>query len=363
MSSVESSLSSLLPTLNSQLPPELIHLATSLLAQSRTRISLKPTEEIARPYACAEIACKRLQFKLKLPSIYNGGSPLPPKVYAKLLALMEKELKIGVRNSTGEPSPGKVAVTPKKNRNPATVTPTTTPSKKTPTAFAGKISTTRPTSSDEAPEWIMPLIRRLCSTFSTPLLPPHVYTGSCIVLKLAGLSPQQNGEDDWRRDVAAMTIAIYFMVLTRMQRGKMTVEGYAEKVGKACGIAGEGKAKVGRETVDEWIKRMNDEGWCRGQEWWGSVPEDVMDVDSTAEGVEMGDEEEFVISRRKRKRLIEEDEGDEEGVLLPGLGTMMQDAVDYLSEERKLDYLKWKQGIMVRIKGMEKGDGRAIAAR
>lgn len=57
---IEQALNSLLPTLNNTLPPELVNLALSLLAQSRSRASsLKAEEEIARPYACAEIACKR----------------------------------------------------------------------------------------------------------------------------------------------------------------------------------------------------------------------------------------------------------------------------------------------------------------
>lgn len=58
--SIEPTLNNLLPTLNDNLPSELVDLAVSLLAQSRTRVSsLKAEEEIARPYICADIACKR----------------------------------------------------------------------------------------------------------------------------------------------------------------------------------------------------------------------------------------------------------------------------------------------------------------
>jgi origin recognition complex subunit 6 len=57
---VEQALSTLIPTHADDLPSELVHLATSLVAQSRSFSgSLKPEEEIARPYACAEIASKR----------------------------------------------------------------------------------------------------------------------------------------------------------------------------------------------------------------------------------------------------------------------------------------------------------------
>lgn len=57
---VEQALATLVPTHASDLPQELLSYAMSLVAQSRSfSASLKPEEEIARPYACAEIACRR----------------------------------------------------------------------------------------------------------------------------------------------------------------------------------------------------------------------------------------------------------------------------------------------------------------
>lgn len=57
---VERALATLLPTHENEMPPELLSLAQSLFAQSRSySSSLKPDEEIARPHACAEIACRR----------------------------------------------------------------------------------------------------------------------------------------------------------------------------------------------------------------------------------------------------------------------------------------------------------------
>jgi origin recognition complex subunit 6 len=57
---VEQALGTLVPTHANDLPQELLSYAMSLVAQSRSfSSSLKPEEEIARPYACAEIACRR----------------------------------------------------------------------------------------------------------------------------------------------------------------------------------------------------------------------------------------------------------------------------------------------------------------
>jgi origin recognition complex subunit 6 len=57
---IEQALTGLIPTLNGPLPAELLELALSLLTRSRSvATSMKPDEEIARPYACAQLACER----------------------------------------------------------------------------------------------------------------------------------------------------------------------------------------------------------------------------------------------------------------------------------------------------------------
>jgi origin recognition complex subunit 6 len=55
----EQNLFSLLPGINT-LPADLVSLANTLLAQSRTTApNLRPDEEISRGYAVANIACER----------------------------------------------------------------------------------------------------------------------------------------------------------------------------------------------------------------------------------------------------------------------------------------------------------------
>jgi hypothetical protein len=60
---VDQALATLLPTHAQDIPRELRSLALSFVAQSRSfSSSLKPDEEVARPFACAELACKRSSF-------------------------------------------------------------------------------------------------------------------------------------------------------------------------------------------------------------------------------------------------------------------------------------------------------------
>ena len=321
----------------------------------------------------------------------HGRPPLPPKVYAKLLELLENSLqakkptsvKVDGRKAMGGSgsSPAKRPSTPKTRG----VTETETPSKSTaPTSaarpskrveFVGKVSARAVASAggeEEAPEWVMPLIRRLCAALNTPSLPPHVYTGVCMVLSLSGLWPRSDSvpEDELRSTVSAMSIAVYFMVWIRMKPGRITHEVYFSRCERAIEVTTEmGCGSLSKEAVDDWVKKMNDNGWCRGQEWWDSVPEDVMDVvgRGVAEaGRSLDEQDALVDTRRKRPRLREDDQierQDKDGVLLPGLGTMMQDAVDFLSAERALDYLEWKKGILERIRQVERGKGKAISVR
>lgn len=377
MSNIEQSLSLLLPTLSDHLPNELIALSNSLLAQSRNKASnLKSEEEIARPYACCEIACKRLGSKLKLPALH-GRPPCPPRAYKKLLTFLEQALPAKLPAKPTQESPEKGKFVPTGTTTPTKVAPRpsqstslTTTSKKTRTAFAGKVLQSRDLghlkNDDGAPPWVMPLIRRLCHTFTTPLLVPHVYTGLCVVLGLANLGPgQEDDESIYRNEVTGLTLALFFLVLSRMQQGKVSSESYLADCERACAVANDEDTNVGvtKDAVDDWIKKISSEGWTTDEEWWSSVPEDVFDrlgKPATGESEEPEDGYQAeLISRKKRKRTdLGNDEQDAEGTLLPGLGTMMQESIDWLSEDRRADYMRWRVGVEKRLNQVNKSVGR-----
>lgn len=95
-----------------------------------------------------------------------------------------------------------------------------------------------------------------------------------------------------------------------------------------------------------------EQNWAHGQEWFENIPqageldgEEEYELDDDA-----ADEGETAKRPRSGHRLLN---GSRKG-LLPGLGTMMQDRVDWLSEDRQEDYLEWKADIMGRIEQMER---------
>jgi origin recognition complex subunit 6 len=157
MASVSQALDSLLPSRTH--PPKLTSLANSLLAQSRLRApNLKAEEEIARPYACAEIACSRLRVQLRLPASLKGRPPCKPGVYKKLIGFLKDVLieQKDVPEQTISTPKKRMANGAVKGTTSTATTPASTPKRKD--DFVGKVRAgERGQKEGEAPEWVMPL--------------------------------------------------------------------------------------------------------------------------------------------------------------------------------------------------------------
>lgn len=411
--SIEQSITGLIPSFGGPLPPELLNLALSLLAQSRSKAStLKPEEEIARPYACAQLACERLKQRLNLPTIISRP-PCPPQVYKKLYAYLSTALP--ERSNRSAPStPRKsqantsLQQTPTKPRTPSTRL-RETPSKRDKSALqADHIASSKTSQYEDAPEWVMPTIRHLCKAFSTPAATPHVFVGVCSVLALhkssqpttttapsrvgmrirrsaAGPTPAQSKlEPIAEPRILGLIVALLFYVLARMVNKETTPDQYLEQRDKAISTLGE--LEVGKERgeesiqtdIEHFMREAQAEAWLK-MEWFLNVV-----AGQPAAGTGSGERSEQVgvdeydeddggtvqgLSRRKRTNGGVWDERSSNGGLQIGLGTMMQDKVDYLSEDRQLDYLEWKAKIMARVEQVERdqiengsGDGMDTTA-
>ncbi|CEJ58064.1 hypothetical protein PMG11_06735 [Penicillium brasilianum] len=450
---VEQALGTLVPTHAGDLPQELLSLALNLVAQSRAfSASLKPEEEIARPYACAEIACKRLSRALKLPPLL-GRPPCPPRVYKKLYTFLDNSLSAssaGINRSAsgsipGTPSrSGSTQTTPTKTRNtPSRAAPTprglqNTPSKSTPlkrsVSVANKLASPSKSARKAAPErsnglanstiipdapaWVMTAIRTICKTLSTPAprttslsrppisrtLPPHIFAGVSSILYLtASMSNDEEGmdeetldflepivsiqgnEDDFKELVYAMIVAVYFIVLARRRNPAPSADGEvsntdAQKMDKktfmemrqtALTSLGLPNSRRHRDDVDQWIALIMEQGWASGKEWFDNIPLAGELHGEDEEGISFRhlDEEDAAFRGVKLPKRNDGTAGarpgqpskQTHGGLLPGLGTMMQDRVDYLSEDRRDDYVEWKADILARIEGATPRAGRAAA--
>ncbi|KAJ5760331.1 Origin recognition complex subunit 6 [Penicillium odoratum] len=451
---VEQALGNLVPTHANDLPQELLSLASSLVAQSRSfSSSLKPEEEIARPYACAEIACRRLTRALKLPPLL-GHPPCPPRVYKKLYSYLDRSLSsssVGIKRTAsgsvaGTPSRShSIHATPSKatvgGRTPSKVAPTprglqNTPSKSTPlkrSVSVAKLGTPsksvrKPTGHPngisastvipDAPAWAMTAIRTVCKTLSTPAprtttwsrppisrtLPPHIFAGVSSILYLTSsmssneegideetldfLEPivsitNANNDEDFKELVYAMVVAVYFLVLARRRNpaasedGEVANEGqkmdkktFTEMRQTALTSLGLPNDRRHRDDVDHWIGLIMEQGWANQQEWFENIPlaGELDGEDEEGNSFRNLDEEDAAFRGVNLPKRNGETSGAKEGSrsndatrggLLPGLGTMMQDRVDWLSEDRREDFMDWKAEMLGRIEG---GLGRAELA-
>ncbi|EON61240.1 hypothetical protein W97_00453 [Coniosporium apollinis CBS 100218] len=386
--SIEQALTGLIPSLSGPLPPELLNLAVSLLAQSRSKASsLKQDEEIARA----------LKQPLNLPQIVSRP-PCAPRVYKKVYAYFNSAL------TAQEPR------TPRKQRqlateaNGLTLSPSTrhTPSKGTPTVRTPSRATPLKRKigdisgdDSEGLSSTMPAIRHLCKAFNLPAAAPHVFVGVSSVLQhensraseptsAAGTPTSVLSRARTRRpappsvqeapggaiedaNIPALIVVIFLYTFVRLSGRKLDPDQYTQIQLKAIKTLLEtevGKTSPKQHDITSDVERLlrrAQSGWLK-LEWYQNIaPGDelpqVDDLDGVGDDKEADSDEINVLTARRtplKKQRKAAASKKESGSLQIGLGTMMQDKVDYLSEARRLDFLEWKAGIMARIEQIER---------
>ena len=290
----------------------------------------------------------------------------------------------------------RLAVTPgKRKRDETQQTEAVTPSKRvktvtaesvatrTPIGFVGKIKASPAkvsTSEEEAPAVVLPAIRKVCSVFGTGELVKHVYVGTCTALKLGKLWPrpalEEASEADlevtdemFEADMLTLVVGLYLMVLTRMMKGKMVNKLFRAISGKAVIALPvlHGDVEGNEKNIQAWVRRIQKE-FTKGKDWWTDVPVDVIDFGmEDAENAMLDDAEEpedatmaDVAEAGGTEGIVLDLKPDPEGILLPGLGTMLSDEVDWTSEDRKRKYEDWKADILEKMQSMEQNNASAI---
>ncbi|KAF1956327.1 hypothetical protein CC80DRAFT_525802 [Byssothecium circinans] len=355
---IEQSLNSLVPTLNGALPAELVEIALSLLTQSRSvGNSLKPDEEIARPYACAHLACDRLKKRLNLPSL-TPHPPCPPRIYKKLYKYLESTLPAAAPREPQTPRKNATTSAPLSGRT----TPRTPMSaRKTPRSARKEEHTTQ-----DAPDWVMPSIRAAVKALSYPNAAPHIYTGVISILPLLARMSAAAAETPSKRPRRAtavqtssaevsdartlgLTAVLLFYVLSRMTEEDITPQQYVEWREKAITamLSSSLDKGVSEEEVEAEIESLmpmaQEEGWLQ-MEWFSNITQP-----GDGEGME-GVETTNGGSRASSSKSKGLNVGGSDYI---GLGTMMQDATDYLGARQREEYREWKSSIMARIEEIE----------
>ncbi|KAG5928672.1 hypothetical protein E4U42_000204 [Claviceps africana] len=367
---VEQALLSLMPTHGSDLPPSLVELAGSLLAQSRHRAStLKADEEIARHYACANIACERLKTCLDLPPIVPRP-PIPPRIYNRLYAHLENILP----NPSTTPRPSRVR-TPSLRKREMDDTPTKSqaravPSRATPTKEMSLAKFRTPSraesalkarrvevlgSRDRVHPWIQPVIRHMCAESGQKRLAPTVFAGVEYTLLPEG----RPTEDGWVvQHVPDLVAALYFFVMMRVRSitsgdAQLDREGYVplrKEILALLAQAGQQVAVPEYEEADTFwtgwrsiksrdfdaaVAKVNENSWLSGDWYEGIV--DVLGSAATATATADADMSDG--GQEDRQPPLPTRRAD----------AMLQEWNDFLSEAKRADYAVWRDAMLAKI--------------
>lgn len=246
----------------------------------------------------------------------------------------------------------------------------------------------------------MPAIRLLCKAFDAPAAVPHVFVGLSSVLQFqrthhsrtqnatatssrsasrSRLSQSVTVSDSGLQNpvideprIPALAAVILFYTLSRLSGKDTTHEQYIQQRELALSTLS-GLSDNVRQSEEELatnievFMREAQKGWLQ-LDWYQNIIEgaglkgkgadegDTIDQRSEHEDVEDNEIGNTPASYRTKRAKMK----NESGVPRSGLGTMMHDSIDWLSEERRLDYIKWKAGIMARIEHMEREQGIAV---
>ncbi|KAF2720566.1 hypothetical protein K431DRAFT_295059 [Polychaeton citri CBS 116435] len=377
---IESALATLLPTI-AFLPPELISLSSSLLAQSRGRAAtLKQDEEIARTYACCHIACERLAKKLDL-EIGRPTPPVKPRTYSKLKSWLEEALRSVGSNPATPQMPG--------GRHRDLL--------KTPTSRAGTIrktplskafidaASTLPSNDIALPSWTKGMSTSICAHFQTPELQADTLAAAGAVYRSgkseAAKSSQTPGSKRKRTAHAAgsdfladgsvpMLIAVIHASLVALSRAEAFDLYNARERNKMMlfvmdyydndpTLFGEGPdAKEIEQALDHWSKQATNI-WP-ATEWYQIALRNSSNSEADETGQDTNEDQVRPKPHPKKTPLMRKEkhggrptfDGTSRAGLSPGLGTMFQPAVDWLSPERCAEFSQWKRMISLELEAI-----------
>ena len=215
----------------------------------------------------------------------------------------------------------------------------------------------------------MPVIRRLCRRLEAPKAPHHIYAGVSSIYAARSYSDNSTSRSDIIQ-IPSLIVVVFFLVITRLAGVATPSEQYVRQRDLALDILKELGEKdieledVDAADVDALMRRVGVQKWT-DMDWFHNIRlgSGVATAESEANPIDdasPSDEEDegpLLLGTRRPLRGVETSELD---YLQPGLGTMMQDKVDYLSDERRRDFQEWKTDILLRIREREKEHDREI---
>ncbi|RKF82533.1 putative origin recognition complex subunit 6 [Golovinomyces cichoracearum] len=362
--SIEQVIENLVPRYSDTIPTALVELANSLFVQSRSKCTLKAEEEIARLYACANLACERLRSQLNLPPI-EPRPPIPPRAYDKLYAYLQTQLEPKTPSKKCSRSRANTPLS-RTRLTPSKSTLTHSVQRERPTVGAQSWKLKDPkknstkNSSDEkeskVPRYVAPIIRMLCKQMQTPKAIPHVIAGVESILCLSRPEKMVNEPiNNSNFTLPALIAAVWFFVVGKMRgreeqwrentKRKREVREFLENAREIKTLqektSGDEESwkdwkSITQKDINEWGKEIIAGKW-KEMDWWRNIVEGTGVENTPAQ-------DDSAVSS-------DQDEEMQDGEEHTNFKHMeVAKRYDYLTEERRKEYAEWSKNIQSRIK-------------
>ena len=209
-----------------------------------------------------------------------------------------------------------------------------------------------------------------------PAAPHHIFAGVSSILA----SQQQQSTIK----IPALVVAVYVLVTTRLAGTETAPDEYRATRAQALEIVkdatrdDEANMQVGNSDVDNCMREVKNQEWTQ-MDWFRNITPGLgvglaaAAEDDADEGSGDDNADEGAFLPLTRRSLGRRGSLEQQDYLQAGLGTMvrvslpfldyhsllmhiqMRDQVDYLSDNRKLEYQEWKTNILIQIEELEKG--------
>jgi len=225
----------------------------------------------------------------------------------------------------------------------------------------------------------MPAIRALCKTFKKPEAAPHVFAGVSSVLKAHRtdadeLELQHTPSRKRKRPsgavgvpvtnvsigeehITALITVITFYTLSELEEAPDKEEYLNQRklAVETLAMFEPGRPRARKHMIAdiELFMREAQNGWL-DMDWYRNILYDRRANGSMAEDEAQSSEDELADGIDEAICMSNAAGAQESEVpIRRGFGTMFSDAVDWLSEDRKADYIQWKKKILAKIAEIE----------
>lgn len=209
----------------------------------------------------------------------------------------------------------------------------------------------------------MPVARQLCRKLETPAAPHHIFAGISSILVYLNEADGREGEV-LNIKIPALMIAIFFYVSPRLTGKEIRSEQVHHQTSLSLTLMRElAERGVDLKPPDELDVRNHmrqialhkwvDMDWFRNIQL-GSGIGHGSEMPSTASDCLMEDEDADHMTLSIRRRVDKEPSESSVEYLRPGLGTMMQEKIDYGSDEHRRAYREWEANFRLRLREQEK---------